>query len=170
MDVIADYSEAADLSRLLEVGHHPLTAEEREALSKAANVFARRISGYQDSLNSNAVKGYLASKLGARKREIFSMLFLDSKNRVIEYEEIFKGSLSSIVVQPRICVQKALEYNCSKVILAHNHTGPCPKPSPSDFDVTDKLEKALALISVPVIDHVIVAGGKTYSFKENGHI
>jgi DNA repair protein RadC len=115
-------------------------------------------------------KHYLLSKLSGREQEIFCCLHLDNKHRVICFEELFFGSISSASVYPREVVKRCLHYNSAAVILVHNHPSGIPEPSQSDIHITKRLTQALELIDVRVLDHIIVGGAETVSLAERGLI
>lgn len=115
-----------------------------------------------------AVKDYLRLKLVAEPNEVFAIVFMNSQHRVLAYEPMFKGSLDSTAVYPRVVVQRALELNAGAVILAHQHPSGCTEPSSADRVLTDRLKAALALVDVRVLDHIIVGQGTPYSFAESG--
>ena len=124
-----------------------------------------------DALNSpRAVRDYLQLLLGGRHQEVFLVLFLDTQHRVIASEELFHGTLSQTSVYPREVVKRALAHNAAAVILAHNHPSGVAEPSQSDQLLTDTLKQALSLVDVRVLDHFVVAMGKTLSFAEKGLI
>ncbi|MCW0202401.1 MAG: DNA repair protein RadC [Rhodanobacter thiooxydans] len=115
-----------------------------------------------------AVKDYLRLKLVAEPNEVFAIVFMNSQHRVLAYEPMFKGTLDSTAVYPRVVVQRALELNAGAVILSHQHPSGCTEPSSADRVLTDRLKAALALIDVRVLDHIIVGQGTPYSFAESG--
>ncbi len=121
------------------------------------------------ALNSPvAVREYLRLKLQALPHEVFVTLFLDAQNRVIEIEELFRGTLTQTSVYPREVVKRALHHNAGAVIFAHNHPSGVAEPSHADETLTQALKQALALVDVRVLDHFIVAGGGVVSFAERG--
>jgi len=115
-----------------------------------------------------AVKDYLRLKLVAEPNEVFAIVFMNSQHRVLAYEPMFKGTLDSTAVYPRVVVQRALELNAGAVIFSHQHPSGCTEPSNADRVLTDRLKAALALIDVRVLDHIIVGQGTPYSFAESG--
>lgn len=124
---------------------------------------------YYSALNSSEkTKRYLIMQLSHRKSEIFGCLFLNTRNQLIRYEELFQGTLDSTSIYPRIVLQKALEYNAASVIFAHNH--PSGNASPSEFDrmTTQQLVKVLAQVAIRVNDHIIVGENDVFSFAEAG--
>lgn len=123
------------------------------------------------TLNSpSAVRDYLRLKLQALPHEVFVVLFLDAQNRVIEIEELFRGTLTQTSVYPREVVKRALHHNAGAVIFAHNHPSGVAEPSHADETLTQALKQALALVEVRVLDHFIVGGSGVLSFAERGLI
>lgn len=122
-----------------------------------------------DALNSpGAVRDYLKLHFTGREYESFMAIFLDAQHRVIEIEELFRGTLAQTSVYPREVVKAALRANAAAVIFAHNHPSGVAEPSQSDRMLTDALKQALALVDVRVLDHFIVAGVAVLSFAERG--
>ena len=123
----------------------------------------------RDALASPEQVGrYLSLSLQHSPHEVFAVLFLDSRNRLLAAEELFRGTLGQTVVYPREVARRALERNAAAVILAHNHPSGLAEPSQADRLLTDTLKRALQCLDIPVLDHLIVAGGRRYSFAENG--
>ena len=124
-----------------------------------------------NSLSSPAsVREYLRLTLSGRDYEVFLVLFLDAQNRVIESEEMFRGTLTQTSVYPREIVKRSLFYNAGAAIFAHNHPSGVAEPSHADETLTQSLKQALALVDVKVLDHFIVAGAGVLSFAERGLI
>ena len=123
-----------------------------------------------DALTSPAtVRDYLKRCLCGLAHEVFFALWLDSQNRLIVGEELFRGTLTQTSVYPREVVKRALWHNAAAVVLAHNHPSGVSEPSPADQSLTRELKQALALIDVRVLDHFIVAGQcQPLSFAERG--
>ncbi len=123
----------------------------------------------RDTLASPAaVREFLALWLRDRGHEVFAGLFLDAQNRLIAAEELFRGTLTQTAVYPREVARRALELNCAALILAHNHPSGVAEPSSADRMLTQALKAALAQLDVPVLDHLIVAGNRCFSFAEAG--
>ncbi|MCB1757347.1 MAG: DNA repair protein RadC [Gammaproteobacteria bacterium] len=122
-----------------------------------------------DALTSpDSVRDYISLKLRKLGHEMFVCLFLDNKHRVIEYQEMFRGTLSSANVYPREVVKACLAVNAAAVIFAHNHPSGVAEPSEADICLTERLKEALALIDVRVLDHLVVGEGVAVSFAERG--
>jgi len=122
-----------------------------------------------DALTSpQAVRDYLRLQLASREYEVFMAVFLDTQNRVITMEELFRGTLRETSVYPREVVKRALQLNASALIFAHNHPSGVAEPSRADEVITRTLKQALALVDVRVLDHFIVAAGGGVSLAERG--
>jgi DNA repair protein RadC len=123
-----------------------------------------------DALTSPAiVRDYLRLCLCGLAHEVFFALWLDSQNRLIVGEELFRGTLTQTSVYPREVVKRALWHNAAAVVLAHNHPSGVSEPSTADQSLTRELKQALALIDARVLDHFIVAGQcQPLSFAERG--
>ncbi len=114
------------------------------------------------------VKDYLTLSLGGLEHEVFVVLFLDARNRLLAADEMFRGTLTQTSVYPREIAKRALTYNAAATILAHNHPSGNPEPSQADRMLTRTLKEALALVDVQVLDHIIIAGRQTRSLAEHG--
>jgi DNA repair protein RadC len=113
-------------------------------------------------------KQYLLAKLRHHQREVFACLFLDSQHRILNFEEIFFGTIDCADIYPREVVKRALHHNAAAVILAHNHPSGNTKPSAADKEITHQLNKALSFVGVRVLDHMIVGASEVASFAELG--
>jgi len=144
-------------------------AQLRATLALAMRALQGRMST-QDVLGSpQAVRDWLRLKLASLPHEVFVVLLLDSQNRLLHFEQMFRGTLSQTSVYPREVVKLALQWNAAAVILAHNHPSGVAEPSRADEALTSSLKQALALIDVRVLDHFVVAGSsKPLSFAERG--
>jgi len=118
--------------------------------------------------NPDATRAYLSSQLRGYNYEVFACLFLDNQYRIIELEELFRGTLNSAAVYPREVAQRALHHHAAAVIFAHNHPSGNNEPSLADRQLTDKLKQALTLFDILVLDHFIIADGRPFSFAEHG--
>ena len=115
-------------------------------------------------------KAYLSAQLRGYSYEVFACLFLDNQHRVIQLDELFKGTIDGASVYPREVVKQALHYNAAAVIFAHNHPSGITLPSQADKQITEKLKQALALFDIRVLDHFIIGDGEPYSFAEHGQL
>ncbi|OYV71729.1 MAG: hypothetical protein B7Z70_16010 [Acidithiobacillus ferrivorans] len=115
-----------------------------------------------------AVRRYLAAALRDQRREVFAVIFLDNRHRVLRFEEMFWGTIDSAAVHPREVVRRALEINAAALILAHNHPSGIAEPSAADLALTRRIEAALGLLDLRLLDHFIVGDGDPVSLKEQG--
>jgi DNA repair protein RadC len=146
--------------------YRPATAE--QILTAARQVIDQKMQR-GTSLESPAnVREYLRTKLAGYDYEVFSLLTLDNRHRLIEYIELFRGTIDGASVHPREVVRETLRVNAAAVIFAHNHPSGNPEPSQADELITSRLKDALALIDVRTLDHIIVGGDRTTSFAERG--
>lgn len=138
-------------------------------LELARRALAEDMRGGNEALTSPLkVKNYLRLLLRQREEEAFVALFLDPQSRVLEIEELARGTLMQASVYPREVVKRALRCNAAAVIFAHNHPRGSSRPSVADRELTETLRQALALIDVRVLDHFIVGDASTESFVEQG--
>lgn len=142
---------------------------DHQVLEQAAKIIANRHLKGDVLTSSNATKEFLTYKLGQHEREVFAVLLLDNQHRLIEYNELFFGTIDAATVYPREVVKLALERNAAAVIFAHNHPSGNAEPSQADRRITSRLSDALALIDIRVIDHFVI-GETPVSFAERGLI
>ena len=120
--------------------------------------------------SSQATRNYLLSELRHESREVFAVLFLDNQHQVLKFERLFFGTIDAAAVYPRVVVEQALKHHAAAVIFTHNHPSGIAEASRADKLLTEKLIQALALVDIRVLDHIIVAGHKCYSFAENNEL
>ncbi|MFW5444276.1 MAG: DNA repair protein RadC [Methylococcaceae bacterium] len=113
-------------------------------------------------------RAYLSAQLRGYSYEVFACLFLDNQHRVIQLEELFRGTLDGASVYPREVAKRALFHNSAAVIFAHNHPSGVNEPSQADKHITQKLKQGLELFDIRVLDHFIIGDGPPYSFAEHG--
>ncbi|MBW4653850.1 MAG: DNA repair protein RadC [Kaiparowitsia implicata GSE-PSE-MK54-09C] len=144
----------------------PATAE--QILEEARRVIDLKTQRGEAFTSPELVKEYLVTKLAGFEHEVFAALFLDAKHQLIQYVEMFRGSIDSASVYPREVVKEALHYNAAAAIFAHNHPSGNPEPSQADKTLTQRLKEALMLVEVRSLDHIVVGGRQTVSFAERG--
>lgn len=143
----------AQLQAVLEMGRRHLSASMKEG----------------DLLTSpELVRRFLSAQLRHQQQEIFAVLFLDNQHRLIAYDEIAYGTIDGATVHSREVVKKAMQRNAAAAILAHNHPSGVAEPSQADRRITERLQEALDLVGVRVIDHMIVGDKEVISFAERG--
>lgn len=109
----------------------------------------------------------LAHRFRDFDQEVFTVIFLDTKHRIIgKPEELFRGTIDSSSVYPREVIKRALALKASALIAVHNHPSGSPEPSPADKVVTRDLKEAGRLMELSLLDHLIVGGDRYFSFAE----
>jgi DNA repair protein RadC len=156
------------IAQLQDGSSRPATAE--EIISAARDHMSRRVRRGTSLSSPKATRDYLSLKLGTLEREVFAVIFLDKRHRLISYQEMFQGTIDGASVHPREVVKEALKQNAAAVILAHPHPSGVAEPSQADEFITQRLKDALSLVDIRVLDHIIVAGGETVSLAERGLI
>lgn len=115
-----------------------------------------------------ATRRYLQARLREHHQEVFAALFLDSKHRIIQFEELFYGTIDGASVHPREVVRRALAHNAAALIVTHNHPSGVAEPSRADVDITHRLRDALALVDIRLLDHLVVGDQEVVSLAERG--
>ncbi|NEV62340.1 JAB domain-containing protein [Thiorhodococcus minor] len=145
-------------------------ADEDVLIRQAMAILERRMRRVQDpqALTSPALaQRYLQLRLGTLEHEVFGVIWLDHRHRVLAIEELFRGTIDGATVHPREVVKQALTVNAGACLIFHNHPSGISEPSPSDRTLTQRLQDALSLIDVRVLDHLIV-GETCTSLAERG--
>ncbi len=146
-------------------------ASDDATITRALAILATRLRGPGAAMDSSTtVKSLLTLKLAELEHEVFAVLWLGSQNHVLEYQELFRGTLTQTSVYPREVVKAGLALNAGACLLAHNHPSGMADPSYADKALTETLKTALALVDIRVLDHIIVGGLSTVSFAEKGLI
>jgi DNA repair protein RadC len=146
-------------------------AKDDKIVAKALAILEARMKRAGPAMSSpQDVSSFIRLKLAGNEHEVFGVLFLNSQHNVIEFEEMFRGSVDSANVYPREIVKTALKHNAAAVVLAHNHPSGTLEPSRADEKLTELVKNALALVDVRVLDHFIVTGHGSMSFAEKGLI
>lgn len=143
---------------------------EADILMMAKQLSQKRLSKGRLLESLAAVKDHLRELIHEYEHEVFAVLLLDTKHKIIGFHEMFRGSIDSASVYPREVVKLALEHNAAAMILTHNHPSGNPQPSQADIQLTTKLKEALALVDVRVLDHIIVGTDGCCSLVENGNM
>lgn len=143
---------------------------EADILLMAKQLAGQRLRRGRTLTTPNAVFSHLQMLLGGYEYEVFALLMLDSKHRILDFEELFRGTLDSASVYPREVVKLCLKHNAAAVILVHNHPSGDPEPSQADLALTRKLQDALNLVDIRTLDHVVVGLEGCVSLAELGHL
>jgi len=115
----------------------------------------------------NAAREAIQLKLAEIEHEVFLCVQLDNQHRIIEFAELFRGTIDAASVYPREVVKEALAVNAAAVIFAHNHPSGLAQPSEADRVLTHRLRMALSMVDIRVLDHFIVGADEVYSFAEH---
>ena len=143
--------------------------QENQVIDEALHILDRRLFARGPNLTSpDTVASYLKLHLAQQEHEVFGVIFLDAKHRVLAFEVLFHGSIDGASVYPRQVVKRALAHNAAAVIFCHNHPSGISDPSQADRTLTKRLIQALDLIEVRVLDHFIVGDGQPLSMVERG--
>jgi DNA repair protein RadC len=139
-------------------------------LEMARRHFAEILQHGNALTSPDITRAYLSAQLRGYSYEVFACLFLDNQHRVLQWEELFRGTIDGTSVYPREVAKRALFHHAAAVIFAHNHPSGVSEPSQADRAITDKLKQALGLFDIRVLDHFIVGDGAPFSFAEHGLI
>jgi DNA repair protein RadC len=147
------------------------TAEEQRTIDDALAIIDARLRDKGDELADPAAAGrFIKLKIGGEPREVFGVLFLDTRHRVIAWEALFFGTIDGSEVHPRVVVQRALFHNAAAVILGHNHPSGNAEPSAADRAVTARIKQSLALVDIRLLDHFVCGEGAPTSLAARGWV
>jgi DNA repair protein RadC len=144
----------------------PATGE--EILRTARQIMSRRVRRGTSMNSPKLVRDFLTIKLGTLEHEIFCVLLLDSRHRLIEFVELFRGTIDGASVHPREVVKLALSKNAAALVVCHPHPSGVAEPSHADEQITHRLKAALELVQIRLLDHIVIAGGVAVSLAERG--
>jgi DNA repair protein RadC len=170
--------EFGGLRGLLQAGQDALLSQHGLGPAKSAKLQAvmelsRRYLGEMlargDPIESpEATEQYLKSVLRDHPHEVFACLFLDTRHRVIAFEELFHGTIDGATVYPRVVAEKALRHGAAALIAAHNHPSGVSEPSLADQAITRRLKDALNLLDIRLLDHFVIGDGRPVSMAARG--
>lgn len=139
-------------------------------LTIARVILEQRMIGGDVMDDPASVSAFFRAHFSQFEREVFGCLFLDTRHRVIVYEDMFFGTIDGATVHPREVVKRALELNAAALICAHNHPSGNPEPSAADLTITQRLAEALSLVDVRLLDHFVIAGAHSVSLAQRGYV
>lgn len=144
------------------------TANEQRVIRRALHLLEKyQRQPSEPFISTSVTKTWLQLQMAHLEREAFIVMYLDNQHCLLERETLFSGTLSHTEVHPREVVKSALKHNAAAVILAHNHPSGTAEISLQDKHITQRIVKALALVDVRVLDHLVV-GNEVVSFAELG--
>ena len=145
--------------------------EEEQIIQQALEILTSRLKEKTDPFcSAQIVKSFLRLQLEQKEREHFSVMFLDTQNRLIDYQVLFMGTIDSATISPREIVKMALQLNARSLIVAHNHPSGIATPSQQDINITKTLVGALELVDIKLLDHMVIGHNDIISLKEQGLI
>lgn len=139
-----------------------------EIIHLARELMSRRLRRGALLTSPKLVRDFLSIRLGTLEHEMFCVMLLDKRHRLIEFVELFRGTIDGASVHPREVVKLALAKNAAALLLCHPHPSGVAEPSQADEYITQRLKDALALVDIRVLDHLIIAGGVVVSMAERG--
>lgn len=119
--------------------------------------------------NSKKIYNEFKDLFIGQNQELFYSLYFDSKQKLLDYKLLFKGTLNFTTVHPREIFKEAFLLSASSIVLIHNHPSGDPTPSSPDIDITKQIESISKMMGIYLIDHIIIGKNKYYSFYENSH-
>jgi DNA repair protein RadC len=159
---------------LHEPGACRLTAEEIETVTRALvileNKVVRKFTAGDNMTTPERVKQWLTLHYGMLDREVFGLLFLDSRHRYLGHQQLFTGDIGGASVHPRQVARSVFDYNAAAVIAVHAHPSRVADPSHADELITRRLKEMLQQFEVRLLDHLIVGGNHVLSMAERGLI
>jgi DNA repair protein RadC len=120
--------------------------------------------------SAKEILDYIYHSMRDLKKEVFKVIYLNSRNQIIDTADLFEGTLESIPIRPREIVESAINHNATALIFAHNHPAGDPTPSKSDKQITRDLVFAGNIMQIKVLDHIIIGGNRYFSFADAGLI
>ena len=147
------------------------TPAQQSVITEALNLIHEQATTQEDFITSprHSFDYFRLFYAGKNDREHFAVMFLDSQHKVLECTVLFSGTIDGAAIYPREVVKAALHANAAALILAHNHPSGEPIPSTADKRITERIQSALALVDIRVLDHIIV-GTSCYSFAQSGEL
>ncbi|WP_294947813.1 DNA repair protein RadC [Sulfurivirga sp.] len=138
----------------------------KATLEMARRYFEQQLRQGETFSRPEAVAGFLRHLFDGSERELFVVLHLDNAHRLLAHETLFTGTLTETAVYPREVARQALLRNAAAIIVAHNHPSGSVTPSTADRHITRRLNAALALLDIRLLDHFIVAGKRWCSLRQ----
>ncbi|KER82156.1 JAB domain-containing protein [Xanthomonas arboricola] len=147
---------------------YQLQMDEEGILLAAATILEHRLQRQGRIHSPEQAGSYLVARCAHLPREVFGCIFLDTKHHILATEHLFTGTTDACEVHSRVVAKRALELNAVAVILFHNHPSGNPEPSQADRQVTKRLQEALGLLDIRVLDHLVIGGRQHVSLASRG--
>ena len=162
------YLEQLDNAVRLSMTNCMSVGEENKIIKQALDILHGRLDREGALTSPDQTRNYLSLKYGQVEHELFGIIMMDNRNQILGISEMFRGTIDGASVYPREVVKEVLHQNAAAVILFHNHPSGVIEESQADIRITERLKKALNMIDVRVLDHVIVGGANSNSLAEKG--
>ena len=137
-------------------------------LSMSARLIKEKLRRGGALTSPSATLEYLQCVLKRQEHEIFHVIFLDTRHRVIEAKDMFQGSIDGACVYPRVIAAECLKLGAAAIIVAHNHPSGISEPSMADQAITRRLKDALLLLEIRLLDHFVIGDGTPVSLASRG--
>jgi DNA repair protein RadC len=147
-----------------------LAVSDEAVIETALQILAQQVSKGSVMSSPTAVKNYLRLRFSDLQHEVVFILYLDRRHRLIDCEELFRGTIDGASVHPREVVKSALRHNAAALVMVHNHPSNCAEPSRADELITQRVKAALLLVDIQLIDHIVACGSGAISMAERGLI
>jgi len=161
-------ADATSLRQVPGLGGPAKRSELLAVMEIARRAMAQRLAERPVMDKPEALAYWLQLHLAPRPHEVFAVVFLDPQQRLLAMEELFRGTVNEAQVYAREVVQRALHHRAGAVVLAHNHPSGLVRPSQADRVLTERLQAALRLVDIRVLDHLVVAPGAWWSMAKEG--
>lgn len=148
----------------------PVHVAEQSIMEAASEIMYRALARGDALTDPSSAARYFGARLRRSEHEVFAVLFLDTRHRVIEYQEMFRGTIDGAEVHPREIVKEALKLNAAAIMVAHNHPSGHTEPSAADRAVTARLKQALTLVDIRLLDHFIIGDSHPVSLAARGWV
>lgn len=126
-----------------------------------------RLQGKRYLHGSSEVRDYLSHTMRGLKKEVFTVIYLDSSHAILDSEAVAEGTINVNTVYPRELVKQALQKNAAAIIVAHNHPSGSLEPSTQDMQLTRTISLLGSMMQIQLLDHIIIGNG-SYSFADHG--
>ena len=143
-------------------------ATQQEIVDIAREYLSARLRRGRTLNSPSTTRDFLSLRLGDLDHEVFAVIYLDTRNRLIDYQVMFRGTIDGVAVHPREVVKEALKLNAASVIFAHPRPSGVAEPCHADEAINERLKRALGLLDIRVLDYILIGGGHTVSMAERG--
>ncbi|MBN7795946.1 JAB domain-containing protein [Parahaliea mediterranea] len=134
----------------------PFNARHQATIREAVGILESHLQTSPVFTHPNQVNEYCQLQLAGEADEVFCCLYLDTQHRLLNFEQLFRGTIDSAHIHERVILRRCLEVNAASLIVCHNHPSGSPEPSNADIHFTAQLKFLLAMIDVRLMDHIIV--------------